>query len=351
MDNQTIAYNATAALRRNTFTRSGYVFRGWATSPSGAVRYSDQASLKNTSSGNWGLTLYAVWQRASFTRPTATKGTYSGYVRLTWTANSSAIYGYSVVRTPTEEFRNGVTLGSTTGRQWLDRTAQAGRRYWYWVCPIYMRTALSSGGYQISRFIPATGTKATAAQRGYRLVSVPKPTVSWGTSKTCVSVKWAASPQSWYGYRVYRGTSTAFSSATCIASVGRNVRTYTDRGAYPGRTYYYWIGVRGYNASFYASPKRTAGYRSLVVPATRVAQSGSNASLSWNSVYGAKKYRIYRGRNSKFSSASWVGTTTSTRWTDTRVSRGCRYYWWIAPVDVEGDYYRRLNSYGTLLIR
>ena len=351
MANQTIAYNATAKLRRNTFTRSGYVFRGWATSPGGAVRYSDQASLKNTSSGTRGVTLYAVWQRVSFTRPTATKGTYSGYIRLTWAANASAIYGYSVVRTPTAAFRNGVTLGTTTGRQWLDRTAQAGRQYWYWVCPIYKRTARASGGYQYSRFLPAAGTTANVYQRGFRFVSVPKANVSWGTSKTCVSVKWAASPQSWYGYRVYRGTSTNLASSTCIASVGRNVRSYVDRGAYPGRTYYYWIGVRGYNATFCTGTKRTAGYRSLVVPTTRVVQSGRYAYLSWNSVYGARVYRIYRNRTPTLSSATWVGNSITTHWTDHSVSRGCRYYWWMVPQDVEGDIYRRSNSYGTLLIR
>ena len=45
------------ALSANTFTRSGYTFAGWATSPSGPVAYADAATYPFTSS----VTLYAVW--------------------------------------------------------------------------------------------------------------------------------------------------------------------------------------------------------------------------------------------------------------------------------------------------
>ena len=44
-------------LNRNTFTRIGHTFAGWATSPSGGVVYYDGASY----SGNSNATLYAVW--------------------------------------------------------------------------------------------------------------------------------------------------------------------------------------------------------------------------------------------------------------------------------------------------
>ena len=44
-------------LRPNTFTRFGYTFAGWATSPNGGVIYSDQSQINPTSD----MTLYAVW--------------------------------------------------------------------------------------------------------------------------------------------------------------------------------------------------------------------------------------------------------------------------------------------------
>ena len=46
-------------LRLNTFTRDGYEFLGWATSPNGEVVYTDGATVVM---GNNNLQLYAVWQ-------------------------------------------------------------------------------------------------------------------------------------------------------------------------------------------------------------------------------------------------------------------------------------------------
>jgi LPXTG-motif cell wall-anchored protein/uncharacterized repeat protein (TIGR02543 family) len=49
--------SSATALTTNAFTRSGYTFAGWATSPTGTVAYADAASYTFGSS----VTLYAVW--------------------------------------------------------------------------------------------------------------------------------------------------------------------------------------------------------------------------------------------------------------------------------------------------
>lgn len=46
-----------SALRVNTFIRSGHTFRGWATTPTGSVAYTDGATYPFTTSA----TLYAIW--------------------------------------------------------------------------------------------------------------------------------------------------------------------------------------------------------------------------------------------------------------------------------------------------
>lgn len=46
-----------AALRNNSFTRTGYTFAGWSTTSNGSVQYSDGATITPASD----LTLYAVW--------------------------------------------------------------------------------------------------------------------------------------------------------------------------------------------------------------------------------------------------------------------------------------------------
>ena len=68
MPEQTIYTDATTNLIANTFTRNGYTFSGWATSASGAKKYSDKASVKNLDTGiNATVNLYAVWTANNYT--------------------------------------------------------------------------------------------------------------------------------------------------------------------------------------------------------------------------------------------------------------------------------------------
>lgn len=58
MTAQVIAQSASASLSPNTFTKDGWTFAGWATSPAGDVDYPDGASF---SMGSSDVTLYAKW--------------------------------------------------------------------------------------------------------------------------------------------------------------------------------------------------------------------------------------------------------------------------------------------------
>ncbi|MBQ7353780.1 MAG: InlB B-repeat-containing protein, partial [Clostridia bacterium] len=60
MPNMTIATDVSKNLTLNAFTRTGYTFKGWATSTNGSVKYADGASY--TMGTNSSYTLYAVWQ-------------------------------------------------------------------------------------------------------------------------------------------------------------------------------------------------------------------------------------------------------------------------------------------------
>ena len=59
MSNQTAEEDTYITVKSNGFTRSGYTFQGWATSPSGSVTYDPGDSIYMSSD----RTLYAVWQR------------------------------------------------------------------------------------------------------------------------------------------------------------------------------------------------------------------------------------------------------------------------------------------------
>ena len=61
--NQTKWYGETLTLSSSTPSRTGYIFKGWATSSGGSVAYSAGANY----TANSGATLYAVWQAVTYT--------------------------------------------------------------------------------------------------------------------------------------------------------------------------------------------------------------------------------------------------------------------------------------------
>ncbi len=64
MKKMTMAYGKTYTLKANTYSRKGYRFAGWATSPKGKVVYKNRQKVKNlASSDNAVKKLYARWVR------------------------------------------------------------------------------------------------------------------------------------------------------------------------------------------------------------------------------------------------------------------------------------------------
>ena len=68
MSNQDFTYGVSQALSANGFSREGYTFAGWATTPAGAKEYDDGESVSNLTSTNGAtVTLYAKWTGKSYT--------------------------------------------------------------------------------------------------------------------------------------------------------------------------------------------------------------------------------------------------------------------------------------------
>lgn len=56
-------YATTVVLPKNAYKRDGYIFKGWATSPTGEVKYTDNASVRNLTTVNKKtVSIYAVWE-------------------------------------------------------------------------------------------------------------------------------------------------------------------------------------------------------------------------------------------------------------------------------------------------
>ena len=69
MSDQDFTYDESKPLTSNGFTKTGYIFDGWATSAGGSKEYSDQQSVSNlTTTANGTVDLYAKWVASSSTQ-------------------------------------------------------------------------------------------------------------------------------------------------------------------------------------------------------------------------------------------------------------------------------------------
>ena len=67
MSDQPFTYDVRNALNTHTFTRTGFAFTGWATTPSGQVRYAENASVVNLEEvQDRVVDLYAVWSGVGY---------------------------------------------------------------------------------------------------------------------------------------------------------------------------------------------------------------------------------------------------------------------------------------------
>ena len=106
---QTKYYGKTLTLSNTKPTRTGYTFKGWATSSSGSVAYASGASY----TANTAITLYAVWQKITYTI------TYNANGGTGAPSNQTKTYGVNLTLSTTKPTRasyvdeNGSTVSYT----------------------------------------------------------------------------------------------------------------------------------------------------------------------------------------------------------------------------------------------
>jgi len=71
---QTVNCGSKTALGKNTFTREGFVFAGWATKKGGKVVYKNKAKVTDLAKKGKSVTLYAVWKPEKWAVGTFTGG-------------------------------------------------------------------------------------------------------------------------------------------------------------------------------------------------------------------------------------------------------------------------------------
>lgn len=63
---QNTSYDKEITLQPSPYSRPGYTFKGWATTPTGSVVYQDGAKVTNLRSSPGEVTLYAVWEKIEY---------------------------------------------------------------------------------------------------------------------------------------------------------------------------------------------------------------------------------------------------------------------------------------------
>jgi len=211
----------------DTTATPGVTYRYW-------VKACNGANCSSYSAGNTG------WRKLSApTGLTASDGTYTTKVRVSWAASSGAT-SYKVYRATSAAGTKSL-LGSPTGTSFNDTTATPGFTYRYWV--------KACKGTRCSSY----STRNT----GWRKLSAPTNVqASDGTYTNKVRVSWNASSGA-TSYKIYRAASATGTKSLLGSPTGTS---FNDTTAKPGVTYYYWVkACRSSRCSSYST--RNTGWR------------------------------------------------------------------------------------------
>ncbi len=169
MSSSTYTYGVSDKLRKNTFTKSGSIFKGWSTTAGGVVEYADEKEILNLTLEE-SITLYAVWEECG-------SGTYSDDVN---NVCSSCPVGYYCVGGNRIPCKNGYTNnGGQTEETSCKRTVAAGQQV---TTAGGAPSACPANSYSTEKVISQTETyTCTGCANGY--------TVAEGTGTAATSCK------------------------------------------------------------------------------------------------------------------------------------------------------------------
>lgn len=306
-----------------------YLKKSMTTTTSGRSFYPNTGTIGNSWGNDFVLTVESDPVKPDApSGVSATEGTSTAEVRVTWSASAGATY-YKVYRNTSNSPSAASCIASSVKKFYYDDTsAEVGTTYYYWVVA---GNAAGESGY-------------SALATGWRAYGIPAaPTgvsATDGTSTESVTVSWNVASHA-TSYSVWRSTSSATSSAVSIATKLTST-TYVDTTAIAGQTYYYWVkATNSTGTSDFSTPD--AGSRAVAKPSAPTgvsASDGLSASeivVSWSAVSTATSYSVWRGTSSSSSEALQIASgLTVTTYSDTTASAGNTYYYWVRATNSGG---------------
>lgn len=147
------------------------------------------------------------------------------------------------------------------------------------------------------------------------------PTLDCGITGTGVTYQW------------YSNTEKSTASGTEIS--GAKDKTYTPSVKKAGVTYYYAI-AKDIEGNTVASNIFTVKVPVKAPKVTATSKGYNSIALSWTTSSGAEKYKVYRA-TAKSGTYKLIKTTTSTRYTNEKLSFNKTYYYKVVAVNDGGN--------------
>jgi fibronectin type 3 domain-containing protein len=258
----------------------------------------------------------------------ASDGTYTDRVRLTWAAASGATY-YQVYANTSNTTSGAAQLTSNHSTSpYDDFSAEAGITYYYWV------KACNTGGC----------SDTSSSNDGYRAITPPPPPTDViatnGTFTDWVRISWLAPSDATY-FQVYRNTTDTTNGAEQLIA-DHPFSPYDDFSAEPGVIYYYWVlacnaaGCSDYSLS-------NDGYRAITAPLPPTGVSATDGTytdrvnISWTASPGAITYQVYRNTSDTTAGATQLSPNPSaSALDDYSANPGTIYYYWVKACNPAG---------------
>jgi fibronectin type 3 domain-containing protein len=247
----------------------------------------------------------------------------NGVVTLNWSASTGAT-SYNLNRNVaggnTTLYQSGLTTNT-----YSDTGITNGISYGYSVNAVNSSGQGSPSGYAYA--VP--GDTAPAAPTG--LTASPSGT-------TAIALTWNAVLGA-TTYDIYRSTTSGGEGSTPVVT-GISSTSYTNSGLTTSTAYYYEVtavssageGAKSNEAS------ATTGGTALGAPTGLTATpSSGQIALSWTAVSGASRYNLYRSLVAYGSFTAYQIGLTTTSYTDTNVTNGVTYYYYVAAVSSAGS--------------
>jgi fibronectin type 3 domain-containing protein len=259
------------------------------------------------------------WRNINGPAVTASDGSYTDRVQLTWSPTSGAT-SHRVYRWASGGSATLIASLTATASSYGDTSASAGTIYSYAIATTHALGESLLG----------------SVDTGYRLQTVPQNVVaSDGTSASTVTVAWSA-VQNAGSYQVYRRGTTG--TASLLATVSATVTSFSHSSATALSLGYY--SVRAVVGGLTSPPStEDAGWRNVVGPGATASDGtySDRVQVTWAAVPGAVGHRVYRWQSSGTPVQIAVLSATASSYADTSAVPGTVYNYAIAYAHPLGE--------------